>query len=105
MQTIQNQESQQNGMGGTQPCPKRLLLHCNQLEVVALTLCAGYGTEAVSYIAGLLQSQLVDPRDVWIAQVRRAWVCQEHSEQQPSAERGKLYTVQHAAEWQGMSSR
>jgi hypothetical protein len=49
--------------------PACLLQQRTQLDMLVHDVCAGYGTEAVSYIAGLLQSQLVDPRDVWIAQV------------------------------------
>ncbi len=37
---------------------------------------AGYGTEAISYIAGMLQHGLVAPEDLWITQVRLAVVTQ-----------------------------
>lgn len=33
-------------------------------------MLAGYGTEAISYVAGMLQSGMVAPEDLWITQVR-----------------------------------
>jgi hypothetical protein len=42
------------------------VMQCSKLCTKYVT--AGYGTEAVSYVAGLLQSGLVAPEDLWISQ-------------------------------------
>lgn len=44
-------------------------------HVTRHTPCAitGYGTEAISYVAGLLQHGLVAPEDLWITQVGLPW--------------------------------
>jgi hypothetical protein len=41
------------------------------------TFLTGYGTEAISYIAGLLENGLVAPEDLWITQVC-LWNAQLH---------------------------